>query len=375
MAYKSLDGSTDGEGRQMNTQYARIAELTRELIALPTLPGREDLGHALLKRELMAAGCQVHVQPVPGTAGNLIATRGQGGPWLVTHLDVFPPYDHPDPFTLKVEGDVLIGRGAVDTKGQIAALLLALQHSTGPVQVALVADEERLGRGSAALQVPEGVSGAVVLEPTRLRPAVVEAGSFGLSVAVVGRAAHGTTPWAGESAVHKAIAMYTRLLEQPFLHHHHPLFPRGAWVNLGRIEGGEETMVVPARCRLELDVGFTPGLNADSVHRQVREAFHEAAEFHVVDLWEPWETREEAPILAALNHACAEVLGKVPRPTGMPSWTDGGNLVRKGVDVVTFGAGDLALAHSARESVPLSDLLALVTVLATLFGGSQRRRH
>jgi len=43
--------------------------------------------------------------------------------------------------------------------------------------------------------------------------------------------------------------------------------------------------------------------------------------------------------------------------------------------VVTFGAGDLALAHSARESVPLSDLLALLNVLATLIGGRQRRRR
>jgi acetylornithine deacetylase/succinyl-diaminopimelate desuccinylase-like protein len=230
----------------------------------------------------------------------------------------------------------------------------------------LVVDEEELGRGSEALEVPEGVTGAVVLEPTNLKIAIAEAGSVGLEVLVRGKPAHGTTPWAGESAIERAFSLYQRLLSAPFMAHRHPLFPKGAWVNLGRIEGGYDTMIVPPHCRMEMDLGFAPGLSAREVIRQTEEAMAEAERIFVTDAWEPWETDPKEKVVQKLAQAYQEVFQAPPVYTGMPSWTDAANLVLKGVPTAVFGAGDLSLAHTWHEAVNLKELEALARVLALL---------
>lgn len=350
----------------MVTVPQELVELAKKLIAFPTTAGREHLSLEFVAERLSRAGLTVSRQPVPGAGENIIAARGEGGPWIVTHMDVFPPYEHPAPFSPRIEGEELVGRGAVDTKGQTAALLWALAETEEPVQVALVVDEEQLGRGSEALEVPPGVAGAMVLEPTGLRIAPAEAGSIGLSVLVSGRSAHGTMPWRGDSAIELAFALYERLLSLPFTRHTHPLFERGGWVNLGRILGGYDTMVVPTRCEMELDVGFAPGLSAAEVAGEVREALSEAETVQITDIWDPWETDREEWVVKALAKAFVEATGRKPRFWGMPSWTDGANIVRKGVPTVVFGAGDLAVAHTWREALPLSELALLAQVLVHL---------
>lgn len=344
----------------------KLVHWALELLRFPTVTGREELCAEYLTTELKKAGMDVQEQPVLGAGANILASRGEGGPWIVTHLDVYPPFDHPDPFQPRLDGDWIVGRGAVDTKGQIAALLAALHQTEEPVQVALVVDEEELGRGSEALEVPKGVTGAVVLEPTNLQIALAEAGSVGLEVLVRGKPAHGTTPWAGESAIERAFFLYRRLLSAPFMSHRHPLFPRGAWVNLGRIEGGYDTMIVPPHCRMELDLGFAPGLSAEEVIRQTEEAMAEAERIFITDAWEPWETAEDAEVVRVLQRAYETAVGQRAQFTGMPSWTDAANIVRKGIPAVVFGAGDLAVAHTWHEAVRLTELEALAQVLAAL---------
>lgn len=344
----------------------KLARWALDLLRFPTVTGREELCAAYLEKELRKARMEVGDQPVLGAGANILARRGEGGPWIITHLDVFPPFDHPAPFQPKIENDHVVGRGAVDAKGQIAALLWALTETTEPVQVALVVDEEELGRGSEALVVPAGVEGAVVLEPTNLKIAVAEAGSVGLEVLVRGKPAHGTTPWAGESAIERAFALYLRLLFAPFMAHRHPMFPKGAWVNLGRIEGGYDTMIVPPHCRMELDLGFAPGLSAEDVISQTEKAMAEAERIFVTDAWEPWETDPNEKVVQALARAYRAVLKQGPEFTGMPSWTDAANVVRKGIPAVVFGAGQLALAHTWHEAVSLAEVGVLAEVLAAL---------
>lgn len=344
----------------------KLARWAMDLLRFPTVTGREELCAEYLGEELSKAQMKVWKQSVLGAGTNILASRGEGGPWIVTHLDVFPPFEHHDPFQPKIENDYIVGRGAVDTKGQIAALLWALVETSEPVQVALVVDEEELGRGSEALAAPPKVSGAVILEPTNLKIAIAEAGSVGLEVLVRGTPAHGTTPWAGESAIDRAFALYHRLLSAPFMTHHHPLFPKGAWVNLGRIEGGYDTMIVPPHCRMELDLGFAPGLSAEEVISQMEKAMAEAERIFVTDAWEPWETEPTEKLVQTLSKAYREVLKMDPVFTGMPSWTDAANVVRKRIPPVVFGAGELWVAHTWHEAVSLAELEVLAKVLTAL---------
>ncbi len=346
-----------------------LVSLAQRLISVPTPPGREDRLVPLVEERLSAAGLAVRRQSVPGAGENILASRGTGGPLFVAHLDVFPAYEHPHAFQPRVQGDQLIGRGAVDAKGQIAALLFALCATERPVEVALVVDEEHLGRGSESLQVTAETPGAVVLEPTSLRIAPAEAGSIGLTVLATGTPAHGTMPWRGKSAIENGFSLYRNLCKHPIMKHRHPLFDRGAWVNLGRIHGGYDTMVVPNRCELEMDIGFAPGLGAATVEDEVRSALSEAEAFQITDIWEPWETDPHCQIVATLSNACSAVMGTEPNLWGMPSWTDGAHLVQKRIPTVVFGAGDLAVAHTWWETLPLSELHLLSRILSQMIGG------
>ena len=346
----------------------QLLRLARELIQIPTVAGREYRIMDYLAAELQRAGCSVSWQTVLGAGGhNLIASRGEGGPWFVTHVDVYPTYDHPDPFKPQMEDSkAIVGRGAVDTKGQIAGLLYSLQQTSGPVQVSFVVDEERLARGSEALEVPPEVNGAIILEPTELKIAVAEAGSMGLEVNVTGKAAHGAMPWMGKSAVELAFSQYQRLRTKPFIHHYHPLFSPGGWVNLGRISGGHDTMLVPPRCLMEMEVGFAPGISAHQVTDQIYEALSEAESVHIEDIWDPWETDSEEEVVLSLQRAFQEAVGFEAELWGVPSWTDGANVVRKGIPTVVFGAGSLAVAHTWHESLPLDQLEGLYRILTRL---------
>ena len=342
-----------------------LVEIALEIMRPHTTSGREWLIEDFLVGKLKEAGLEVRLQEVPGVGDNIIAQRGSGGFLIVTHTDVYP-YLTPEIQEPWVEDGKIFGRGAVDTKGQIAALLVALAESEGPVSVALVVDEELEGRGSRLLEVPPGCPGAVVLEPTELAVCTAEGGTLEVRVVTRGKEAHGSTPWAGDNAVEKAIRLYNRLLSASFLKHRHPLFPRGAWINIGRIEGGHDAMVVPSSCSMHIEIGFAPGIAAEEVEDEVEEIFAGAESMEVLDFSPPWETPPDAEILGALEEAFRRALGREPRLAGMPSWTDASNLHKKGIPTVVFGAGKLEVAHTPWESVRIEELRELALVLREL---------
>ncbi len=345
-----------------------LVEIALELMRPHTTSGREWLIEDFLVERLEEAGLEVRLQEVPGVGDNVIAHRGEGGFLIVTHTDVYP-YLTPEIQEPRVEDGMLFGRGAVDTKGQIAALLVALKESKGSVSVALVVDEELEGRGSRLLEIPPGCPGAVVLEPTELSICTAEGGTLEVRVVTRGKEAHGSTPWAGDNAVEKAIRLYNKLHSASFLRHRHPLFPQGAWINIGRIEGGHDAMVVPSSCSMHLEIGFAPGLSADAVEDEVEEILSEAETMEVLDFSPPWETPRGAAVIAALEEAFRKALGREPRRAGMPSWTDGANLHKKGIPTVVFGAGKLEVAHTPWESVRIEELEELSLVLRALIDG------
>ncbi|MFA0742383.1 MAG: hypothetical protein DFNUSKGM_002506, partial [Candidatus Fervidibacter sacchari] len=117
-----------------------LLELVRILVETPTPTGNEKALFPFLTDYLQSHGFTVSEQEVterhpltpPGEYSNLIAKRGESRLLISAHLDTFPAYSHPQPYTLRQEGDKLIGRGVVDIKGQIAALLLAVSQTSSP---------------------------------------------------------------------------------------------------------------------------------------------------------------------------------------------------------------------------------------------------
>jgi len=343
----------------------RILEIATRLVETPTPTGREEALLPYLKDNLNGCGFSVEEQEVSRGGYNLLASRGESPLLILTHLDTFPAYTHPEPYKLRSEGDLLVGRGILDVKGQIAALLAAVEACDLPCKIALVADEERSGTGSEELEVE--AEAAVVLEPTGLHPAPAQAGALELSVIVYGRAAHGSVPQRGENAIMKAYELIHELEGLKFLRARHPLFPEGGLITIGTIRGGFEPLVVPSFCRLELDLRLLPGVMPEQALRELRGLLSRFdAELILSDADPPMEVSQDEEIFKLLSRAIEEALGEARPPVGMPSWTDAANLVNKGIPAVVFGAGDLAAAHSDFEHVSLRELEGLARVLIRL---------
>ena len=341
---------------------ARIIEILRELVETPTPTGSEERLHEFLSSFLEKVGFQIEIQKIPGYSSNLIGRRKKGGPLFCTHIDTYPAFAHAQPYRLRIEGENLVGRGVVDPKGQIASLLVALERTETPCQVAFTSGEEEEALGSRFLDIKarEGV----VLEPTDLSLALSQAGAIEIEVEVEGKAVHGSVPHEGENAILKALEVYRQLEEMTFLKLTHPHFPRGGWINLGKIEGGEDIMVVPHHCFFQADVGIVPGVDIDKAVKEIEGiAWRTGAKVNFRDITSPIEVNPRLKIVRLLRQSFKEVVGKEPRVEGMPSWTDAENLFQKGIRCVVFGAGKLSVAHSNHEAISLKELETLSRIL------------
>lgn len=226
----------------------------------------------LESREVEVAGREFDGLPV------LLADVGpKDGPSVILHghLDVVPARE--GQFTPRVEGDRLIGRGAYDMKGALAALLWATvdatEQSAVRVRLLCVPDEEseEVTRRSTDALVKEGLRAdfAVTGEPTDLHIGVQAKGVLAVRVEVQGTAAHGSTPWLGDNAILKALDAFRRIETLPFSRQSSDLFDRPS-INLARISGGDAFNKVPDACTMDVDIRYLPNQDPGEILAEIR---------------------------------------------------------------------------------------------------------
>jgi len=337
-----------------------LLEILKILVETPTLSGEEEKVERFLKEELSSSGFKVK-KVKKGEVFYLHAWRGNSTLIISAHLDVFPLYNFSNGFQLAGE-KIVKGRGVLDVKGQISALLLALRRTSYPCQIIFTTWEERTGKGSEIVDV-EG-EGCLVLEPTEFTICTSQAGSIEVEFLVEGRTSHGSLPWKGENAIERAFLFYQKLQNLPSLSVTHPHFPKGGWLTLGRIEGGWEVMVTPDWCKMEVEVSFPPSVKIEKVKREIeRSAKEEKVKYQWKDFSPPYEIDSRKKVVVLLKNAVKRILGKEPKMKGIECWTDAENFVKKGIPTVVFGAGPLYLAHTERERIKIEKLLLLTQIL------------
>ena len=180
-------------------------------------------------------------------------------------------------FEPRIEGDRLIGRGAYDMKGALAAMMCALKDVAAQDKVRVhfvcVPDEESedVTRRSTDALVKAGLRGdfAITGEPTDLHIGVQAKGVLAVRVADHGIAAHGSTPWLGDNAILKAHDAFRRIETLPFSRRVSDLFDRPS-INLARIVGGDAFNKVPDRCTMDVDIRFLPNQDPGDILAQIR---------------------------------------------------------------------------------------------------------
>jgi succinyl-diaminopimelate desuccinylase len=297
----------------------------------------------------------------------VVASAGQGPRTVIwsSHVDVVP--GRVEQFTAIRSDGRLYGRGAYDMKGALAAMLSALadlarEPETFPglrVELLIAPDEEAeadsLDAKVTARLADEGHLGefAICGEPTDLHIGVQAKGALVLRVEVEGRSAHGSTPWLGENAVLKAVDMFRRIGDLPFVHERSELFD-GPSVNLGRIAGGDAVNRVPDRCVIHVDVRYLPTQDPAEVIRQVSSlGARVSAHYHVPAA----QLDPHCAHVAALRHA---VRAHHPGPAlgvGRNGASDASVFLARGVPAVEFGP--VGAGHHGPDEHVLIDSLAV----------------
>jgi acetylornithine deacetylase len=364
-----------------------LAGLTSELVAIDSVNPSLVAGGAgeteiarFVAAWLERAGLDVEVlEPIPGRPSVVAVARGSGGGrslLLNAHLDTVGTAGMEAPFSPRVVNGRIYGRGSLDMKGSLAAVMLAGREAVrlglrGDVLVAAVADEEAGSVGTEAVLERYRADAAIVAEPTWLELAVAHRGFVGFEVTVAGRAAHGSRPERGIDAIVRMGRVLVglqeldrRLQSAPA----HPLLGTGS-AHASVIEGGQELSSYPERCVLLAERRTLPGETAADVERELAEILAEAgrddpdfrADLRVPFARDAYEIAPDDPFVELVRRHAGE-----PNIVGMPFWADSGLIAAAGIPTVLFGPGGEGL-HETEEWVELADLercLALYLAVA-----------
>lgn len=353
----------------------RVVEIAAELVAIdsvnPALGGpaggerqvAEYIGG--LCREI---GCEVVLEQVLPQRPNVIASlhRDDAFPTVVIegHLDTVAPWSPPE-----IAGGRLIGRGACDTKGGIAAALVALQRVAESdvrlnVRFAGTIDEE-VGFSGVAHYVGHHprADAAVVIEPTSLVPVIAHAGVLRGELRAEGRAVHSSTPELGANAITAlsgALPEITAWAEarEP---NRHELSGRTSF-SVTTIRGGTGINTIPAECVAEFDWRLHPADDPESARAALAEYLSSSpVSLGAVSLLDGGlDVDPGHPLVTAARAATgAEV-------AGLRAGTDASKLARAGIPAVVLGPGSLAQAHTVDEWIDLEELTRAADVYVRL---------
>jgi acetylornithine deacetylase/succinyl-diaminopimelate desuccinylase family protein len=324
---------------------------------------------------------------------SVVATIGTGdGPSLAWngHLDTVPAGSLDtwtiDPFAGEVVDGRLVGRGACDMKGPVAAALAAaaaLRRSghalAGTLTFHLAADEELAGVHGTRVLWERGYltqEAAVVGEPTGLQLALAERGGAWVTATAHGKAAHGSQPDRGVNAI-TAMARLLLRLPEVLPDREHPLCGRPT-VNAALIAGGSAPNVVPDRCEVDIDRRILPGeTDAEAVlapFRALVDALRAEDPTIAIDTrireWTDAAETDPDSRVAAVARAAVAAETAPPADVGFTGITDARFYVNEAaVPAVILGPGSLSVAHTADEWVAVDDLVVAARAYARLFVG------
>ncbi len=394
----------------IEAHFDEQTEFLQALVRVPTdTPPGDNAPHAERTAELLAAmGLQAERHPVPAASvraqglasiTNLIVRRrfGDGGPTVAlnAHGDVVPPgegWTH-DPYGGEIVDGRLYGRAAAVSKSDFATYTFALRALRalqlpmhGAVELHFTYDEEFGGELGPGWLLAQGLTKPDLLIAAGFSYQVVTAhnGCLQMEVTLHGLASHAAYPHTGVDALQAANKLLTALYA-----HNEVLRTRRSqvagithpYLNVGRIEGGSNTNVVPGKVLLKLDRRMIPEEDAAAVEAELRALIAAAVaqspgvrvELRRLLLAQALKPLPGHELLAAAiqRHGQA-VFGEVIPVSGTPLYTDVRLYGAHGVPAVIYGAGPRTVLESnakrADEHLLLSDLRGATRVVArTLF--------
>ena len=396
--YKQLDS-------WINAHFDEEVCFLQELLRVPTdTPPGNNAPHAERTAELLKAfGFEAEKYPVPAaevqayglqSITNLIVRRqyGQGKTIaLNAHGDVVPPgegWTH-DPYGGEIEDGKIYGRASAVSKGDFASFTFAVRaleslgvQLRGSVELHFTYDEEFGGELGPGWLLKGGLTKPDLMIAAGFSYEVVTAhnGCLQLEVTVHGKMAHAAIPESGIDALQGALHILNALYAQNALYRQvrsgvagiqHP------YLNVGRIEGGTNTNVVPGKVMFKLDRRMIPEEQPAQVEAALRQLIADsAAEYAGISvdtkrllLARPMKPLAgNQPLVDAIQKHGEALFGQKIPAMGTPLYADVRLYAEAGVPGVLYGAGPRSVLEShakqADERLELEDLRRATQVIA-----------
>ena len=390
----------------IDAHFDEEVRFLQELVRVPTdTPPGNNAPHAERTAELLQGyGLPAESHPVPADAvrdyglqsiTNLIVRReyGADGPRIAlnAHGDVVPPGDgwQHDPYGGEIDNGSLYGRAAAVSKSDFASYTFALRAleavarpARGAIELHFTYDEEFGGLLGPGWLLSQGLTRPDLLIAAGFSYEVVTAhnGCLQMEVTVHGKMAHAAIPATGVDALQAAVKILDALYAQNARYREirsqvpgisHP------YLNIGRIEGGTNTNVVPGKVVFKLDRRMIPEENAAEVEADIRRIIAETAaalpgitvdikRLLLANAMRPLPGSQ--PLVQAIQKHGEELFGEPIPAMGTPLYTDVRLYAEAGIPGVIYGAGPRSVleSHAKRndERVVLEDLRRATKVIA-----------
>ncbi|MFQ5795410.1 MAG: M20 family metallopeptidase [Candidatus Bipolaricaulia bacterium] len=402
-----------------------LVDLTQDLIRIPSVyrsqtRHNEEQVARFVAEWLTGIGVEPTFEQVTPSRPNVIAVLegSESGPCLMfeCHTDVVTEGDRSEwthgPFDAEVADGRIYGRGACDTKGNLAAALIAVKAIVvsklgfnGRILLGILVDEEGMMAGVKDF-IRRGwardVDAAIICEPEDNQLCIAQKGALRAEINACGKMSHGAMPLSGlnpNPPIAKIIAELSRL-ERAEIETH----GRDRWLGFpsltptvlqAPVAGEPQLNVMPSHGRVWLDIRTIPGQSHDALKAELnkivdrveaevngdlrtgfqgkirRELYGDVPEGLKLsidlDILEErvWtQTDRDESIVSAVDEAIRQVTGKEPVYNGVPGATDGTFLWEAGIPIVTTGAGDRSVPHQVDEWVEIDQLVETAKIYA-----------
>lgn len=357
------------------------AEILEWLVGFRTVVGTPN--GALMDRVadyLAQHGAKVTRMTGPeGDRDNLFATIGDAsvpGYILSGHVDVVPaeePEWLADPFVLRQDGDRLIGRGACDMKGFVAAVLAALPQLaqmklSAPIHIALSYDEEAGCKGVPHMlaELPRLCAtplGCIVGEPSNLTPVLAHKGKAALRLTASGVSGHSSRPDLGQNAIHAMLPVLDQAVKLAETLENGPqdarFAPPYSTVQVGTINGGQAINIIPDHAEARIEARAIAGVDPREVLSPLLQLPGIAADW--ISSYPALALDQDDPLVPLI----AAISGRTP--LGAVSYgTEAGLFQQAGVPSVICGPGDIGRAHKPEEYITRDELAATTRMVLAL---------
>jgi acetylornithine deacetylase/succinyl-diaminopimelate desuccinylase family protein len=401
----------------IDAHFDEQVKFLQALVQVPTdTPPGNNAPHAAKTTELLKnLGYEAEQFPVPEaevkaygltTLTNLIVRRpfGPGGKTIAlnAHGDVVPPgegWTRP-PYGAEIENGHMYGRATAVSKCDFSTFTYALRAVEalraqqqlalkGSVELHFTYDEEFGGEKGPGWLLEKGVTKPDLMIAAGFSYQVVTAhnGCLQMEVTVHGKMAHAAIPETGVDALQAAVHILNNLYAQNKRYQHITSKVEGInhpYLNVGRIEGGTNTNVVPGTVSFKLDRRMIPEENPQEVEANIRQVIAQAvAEFNEgraqdaqisIDIKRLLMAHAmkplagNAPLVQAIQQHGGDIFGEPIPAMGTPLYTDVRLYVEKGIPGVIYGAGPRTVLEShakrADERLNLDDLRKATKVIS-----------